>query len=86
MQARGWSAPTWLFAGACNARLWFELRPDPDTADGQPFYHVFQPPLGPSVGTKVRNYRAFCRGIDFAGMVEKTFENGRNASTFEVTG
>jgi hypothetical protein len=41
-------------------------------------------PLAPSIGTKIRNYRAWTRGKDGAGNLETTFEAGRNLSTFEV--
>jgi hypothetical protein len=53
----------------------------------------FSTPLSPSVGTRIRNYTAWCRATDAAGNVQTTFVHDRSAtnakgdgnwSTFEV--
>jgi hypothetical protein len=38
----------------------------------------------PSVGTKVKHYRAYSRAKDDAGNWEATFQTGRNSNKFEV--
>jgi Calx-beta domain len=78
-----WDGNSWVPRG-CAQKLWFAMRPDPDTPDEQPYWHQFKPPLAPSIGTKVRNYRAWTRGHDGAGNLENSFKAGRNLSTFEV--
>jgi hypothetical protein len=40
--------------------------------------------LSPSIGTKIKNYRAWTRAEDGAGNLETSFQVGRNLSTFEV--
>jgi hypothetical protein len=78
-----WTGSSWV-TRSCTKKLWFAMKPDPDTPNEQPYWHRFNPPLSPSMGTTVRNYRAWSRGRDGAGNVETAFQAGRNLSTFEV--
>ncbi|HEX6263382.1 MAG TPA: hypothetical protein VF097_11105 [Actinomycetota bacterium] len=42
------------------------------------------PAFKPTQGTNLRFYRAFARGFDMAGNVERRFQKGRNKNTFWV--
>ncbi|MGH2683224.1 MAG: Calx-beta domain-containing protein [Actinomycetota bacterium] len=73
-----WVKGEWK-AGRCSAKRWLPMKFDFDL-----YLKRFRSPLRPSVGTRIKNYTAWCRGIDGAGNVETSFAKGRNLSTFEV--
>jgi hypothetical protein len=78
--ACGWWRGTRFRKGSCSGRIWKNMR---FYAAADLFFYRM-PALRPTVGTKVKNYRAWTRTIDAAGNVEKTFERGRNLSTFWI--
>jgi hypothetical protein len=73
-----WYTPSGFVPGACGAKKWLKMEPLAD------LFLLSVEPLAPSIGTKIRNYRAWTKGKDGAGNMETTFEAGRNLSTFEV--
>ena len=66
--------------GPCSKKVWKVMKHDEQNFL---FYYRFKP-LRPTVGTNIKHYRAWTRGRDFAGNVEKKFTQGRNQSTFWV--
>ena len=66
--------------GECSEPRWVRMR----AYEPGWFYYYRIEPLIPSVGTRIRSYTAFARGIDAAGNVEDEFLAGRNQNTFEV--
>jgi hypothetical protein len=67
--------------GSCSEPRWLRMR----AYEAGWFYYYRLDPLGPSVGSRIRNYTAFAQGVDAAGNVEEDFIDGRNRNTFEVT-
>jgi hypothetical protein len=90
-----WDAGTskWA-AGPCTEKRWMNMTDEGPWSPTWPyFYSQDFPPLRPSVGTPIKYYTAWCRGIDGAGNVETIFVRDRtstrvkgdgNWSTFEV--
>jgi hypothetical protein len=70
----GWSAD------ACGAKRWVLMK---FSRTGDLFF-IRPGRLSPSIGTKIKNYRAWTRAEDGAGNLETSFQVGRNLSTFEV--
>jgi hypothetical protein len=66
-------------AGPCNSHVWNSM-----TEYGTDAYLYNLPELPASIGTQIRNYRAFCLATDAAGNPETTFETGRNSNQFEI--
>jgi hypothetical protein len=64
----------------CGSRRWLPMRYS-QTGD---LYFFRIGALRSSIGTEIKNYRAWTRAEDGAGNLEKTFQAGRNLSTFEV--
>lgn len=73
-----WANSKWN-SGSCDTKVWIPMKFDFDL-----YLKRFTPPLSPSMGTRIKNYTAWCRGIDGAGNVEASFAAGRNWNTFEV--
>lgn len=67
--------------GGCSEPRWVRMR----AYEPGWFYCYRIDPLIPSMGTRIKSYTAFARGIDAAGNVEEEFVAGRNENTFEVT-
>lgn len=66
--------------GPCGKKVWKPMKHDEDNFL---FYYRFKP-LRPTVGTKIKSYRAWTRGGDWAGNMETAFKQGRNLSTFWI--
>jgi len=66
--------------GPCGKKVWKPMKHDEDNFL---FYYRFKP-LRPTVGTKIKSYRAWTRGRDWAGNMETAFKQGRNLSTFWI--
>jgi hypothetical protein len=66
--------------GRCGAKRWLAMK---FFRQANLFAYRVEA-LQPSIGTKIRNYRAWTRTQDGAGNMERTFQRGRNLSTFEV--
>lgn len=66
--------------GDCSEPRWIRMR----AYEPGWFYYYRIDPLSPSMGTRIKSYTAFARGIDAAGNVEEAFVAGRNENTFEV--
>jgi len=66
--------------GPCNQRVWLAMKHDEANFL---FFYRFKP-LKPTVGTRIKSYRAWTRGRDWAGNLETRFKQGRNVSTFWV--
>jgi Calx-beta domain-containing protein len=74
-----WYTGSGFASGGCGAKRWLPMELEtPDV-----FVRGVRP-LVPSIGTKVKNYRAWTKAQDGAGNTETTFTAGRNVSTFEV--
>lgn len=73
-----WYTASGFVPGGCSAKKWLPMQPEAD------LYLRTVKPLAPSIGTEIRDYRAWTRGLDGAGNLETTFKAGRNLSTFEV--
>ncbi len=67
--------------GDCSEPRWLRMR----AYEAGFFYYYRIDPLGPSIGSGIRNYTAFAQGVDAAGNVEEDLLDGRNRNTFEVT-
>jgi hypothetical protein len=81
-----WAKGRWV-AGSCSTKRWLAMEFDFD------LYLRRFPRLSPSVGTRIKNYTAWCRAEDGAGNLQTTFLHDRqgtrakgdgNWSTFEV--
>jgi hypothetical protein len=82
-----WTPGSGFVAGPCStsARVWMPMEDGGPGVENWPYFYTRDfPRLTPSMGTRVRNYTAWCQGIDGAGNRESTFARGRNLSTFEV--
>lgn len=66
--------------GDCSELRWVRM---PAYEPGWFYYYRIEP-LIPSMGTRIKSYTAFARGIDAVGNVEDEFVAGRNENTFEV--
>jgi len=66
--------------GPCGKKVWKPMKHDEGNFL---FYYRFKP-LRPTVGTKIKSYRAWTRGRDWAGNMETKFKQGRNLSTFWI--
>ncbi|MGH2682111.1 MAG: Calx-beta domain-containing protein [Actinomycetota bacterium] len=82
-----WVSGGWQ-GGPCSSKRWMPMKFDFDL-----YLKRFRKALAPSVGTKIRNYTAWCRATDGAGNVQTSFLHDRkgtrakgdgNWSTFEV--
>jgi hypothetical protein len=73
-----WYTGSGFASAPCGAKRWLPMKPLAD------LYLRAVDPLTPSIGTKVKNYRAWTRAQDGAGNMETSFTAGRNLSTFEV--
>jgi hypothetical protein len=79
-----WYTASGFVPGACGAKMWLEMEAYPPPPAVAALFVISVDPLAPSIGTRIRNYRAWTRGQDGAGNLETIFEAGRNRSTFEV--
>lgn len=68
--------------GPCSRPHWFDegVRRYRDLW----FFYRFRKRFRPSVGTRIRNYTAYCRVFDNEGNGEVALQVGRNINTFEV--
>lgn len=80
-----WTPGSGFVRGACSSKVWMDMIDGGPGLGNWPYFYLKRfPRLTPSIGTKVKNYTAWCRAADGAGNVESTFVRGRNLSTFEV--
>jgi hypothetical protein len=73
-----WYTGSGFDGGRCGAKRWLKMKPSTR------FYLYRVKPLKPSIGTKIKNYRAWTRLMDGAGNKESRFQKGRNLNTFEI--
>ncbi|HJR46122.1 MAG TPA: Calx-beta domain-containing protein [Actinomycetota bacterium] len=65
-------------AGDCATKRWMRF------STSETMVYTLPDPLRRSIGTRIRFYKAWSRGIDELGNVERAFRSGRNRVRFEI--